>query len=218
MQLVCSTKILIQKFRDDSWQNLLKGVVIFCEQHDIDIPNFNSTYVARHGRSRHQKDHVTMEHHFRMNIFLVTVDKQLQELNDKFSEQTMELLTLSYALVPKDAYKAFNIDDICTLVNKHYPLDFSEQEKISLKFQLQHFIIDAPNHPDLKNLSIMLELCQSLARIGKSRTFYLIDRLIRLILTLPVSTATTERSFSAMKIIKTRLQNKMEDEFLADNI
>ena len=87
------------------------------------------------------------------------MDKQLQELNDRFSEQTMELLTLSNALVPKDAYKAFNIEDICTLVNKYYPLDFSEQEKISLKFQLQHFLIDAPNHPDLKNLSTMLELC-----------------------------------------------------------
>jgi len=130
----------------------------------------------------------------------------------------MELLTLSNALVPKDAYKANNIEDIYTLVNKYYTLDFSEQEKISLKFQLRHFIIDAPNHPHLKNLSTMLELCQSLARIGKSRTFYLIDRLIPLILTLPVSIATTEISFSAMKIIKTRLQNKMEDEFLADNM
>ena len=39
-----------------------------------------------------------------------------------------------------------------------------------------------------------------------------------IILTLPVSIATTEISFSAMKIIKTRLQNKMEDEFLADNM
>jgi len=103
MQLVCSTKILIQKLREDVWKNLLKGVVFFCEQHDIDIPDFNSTYVARHGHSRHQKDHVTMEHHFRVNIFLVTVDKQLQELNDRFNEQTMELLTLSNALVPKDA-------------------------------------------------------------------------------------------------------------------
>jgi len=130
----------------------------------------------------------------------------------------MELLTLRNALVPKDAYKAFNIEDIYTLVNKYYPLDFSEQEKISLKFQLQHFIIDAPNHPDLKNLSTMLELCQFLARTRKLRTFYLIDRLIRLILTLPVSIATTERSFSPMKIIKTRLRNKMEDEFLTDNM
>ena len=43
-----------------------------------------------------------------------------------------------------------------------------------------------------------------------------IDRLIRLVLTLPVSTATTERAFSAMKLLKTRLRNKMEDNFLRD--
>ena len=36
-------------------------------------------------------------------------------------------------------------------------------------------------------------------------------------LTLPVSTATTERVFSTMKLLKTRLRNRMEDEFLADN-
>ena len=43
-----------------------------------------------------------------------------------------------------------------------------------------------------------------------------IDRLIRLVLTLPVFTATTERAFSAMKLLKTRLRNKMEDDFLRD--
>jgi len=40
--------------------------------------------------------------------------------------------------------------------------------------------------------------------------------LIRLILTLPVSTATTERAFSTMKIVKTRLRNRIEDDFLAN--
>ena len=34
--------------------------------------------------------------------------------------------------------------------------------------------------------------------------------------TLYVSTATTERAFSAMKLVKTRLRNKMEDDFLAN--
>ena len=48
--------------------------------------------------------------------------------------------------------------------------------------------------------------------------YNLIDRLIRLVLTLPVSTATVERSFSAMKLIKTALRNKMEEEFLADSM
>ena len=37
-------------------------------------------------------------------------------------------------------------------------------------------------------------------------------------LTLPISTATTERAFSAMKFLKTRLRNRMEDEFLVDNM
>ena len=46
----------------------------------------------------------------------------------------------------------------------------------------------------------------------------MIDRLIRLVLTLPVSTATTERVLSTMKLLKTRLRNRMADEFLADNM
>jgi len=40
--------------------------------------------------------------------------------------------------------------------------------------------------------------------------------LIWLILTIPVSTATTKRVFLAMKIIKIRLRNRMEDDFLAN--
>jgi ribosomal protein L31E len=42
--------------------------------------------------------------------------------------------------------------------------------------------------------------------------------LIRLVLTLPVSTATTERAFSAVKHVKTVLRNKMKKEFLADSM
>ena len=42
----------------------------------------------------------------------------------------------------------------------------------------------------------------------------MVDRLLRLVITLPVSTATAERAFSAMKIIKTRLRSKMGDDFL----
>jgi hypothetical protein len=37
-------------------------------------------------------------------------------------------------------------------------------------------------------------------------------------LTIPVSTVTTERAFSSMKIVKTRLHNKMENEFLANSL
>ena len=41
---------------------------------------------------------------------------------------------------------------------------------------------------------------------------------IDVVLTLPVSTATTERAFSAMKVVKTNLRNKMENEILTDSL
>ena len=37
-------------------------------------------------------------------------------------------------------------------------------------------------------------------------------------LTLPVSTALTKRTFSAMKLVKTRLRSRMEDEYLVDSL
>ena len=50
----------------------------------------------------------------------------------------------------------------------------------------------------------------------KSIIYPLVDRLIRLVLTLSVSTATTERVFSAMKFVKSKLSNNMEYDFLAN--
>ena len=55
----------------------------------------------------------------------------------------------------------------------------------------------------------------SIGEDKKSIIYPLVDRLIRLVLTLPVSTATTERAFFVMKLVNTRLKNKMEDDFLA---
>ena len=42
--------------------------------------------------------------------------------------------------------------------------------------------------------------------------------MVRLVLTLLVSTATTEQAFLAMKVIKTNLRNKMENDFLTDSL
>ena len=83
---------------------------------------------------------------------------------------------------------------------------------------MQHYELDVIKHPDFQNMSTISELCRGLQILGKSNIYFLIDRLIRLVLTLPVSTATTERAFSAMKLLKTRLCNRMDDELLANNM
>ncbi|KAH1113489.1 hypothetical protein J1N35_006867 [Gossypium stocksii] len=213
MSLVLTTKDLIQKLRDDGWNELLKNVISFCETWELDFPDMNAQYIM--GCSRNKKEDVTVEHHYRVDIFFATIDTQLQELKSRFNKNVVELLTLTIALDPKEFLKLFDIDKIRILVNKFYPEDFSQQEKERLPYELKHYELDVCKHPNLRKISTLFELCRSLVESGKSVMYPLVDRLIRLILTLPVSTVSSERAFSVMKIVKTRLRNKMEDDFLS---
>jgi hypothetical protein len=137
----------------------------------------------------------------------------LQELNNRFNEQVNELFMLNATLDLKITYTLFSVEDICKLVDNIYPEDFSYQEKNQLRFQLHHYEINVPSYPELKILSLISDLCQRLIETGKSIIYPLIYRLIRLVLTFLVSMATTKQAFSAMKIIKTRLRNRMKDAF-----
>jgi hypothetical protein len=51
---------------------------------------------------------------------------------------------------------------------------------------------------------------------GKHLVFPLVYKLIELSLILPVSTASVERAFSAMKIIKSKLRNKLKNDWFND--
>ena len=48
----------------------------------------------------------------------------------------MELLTLSSALDPREAYESFQVNNICSLVDNFYPIDFTDDEKNDLKNKL----------------------------------------------------------------------------------
>ncbi|XP_057774970.1 uncharacterized protein LOC130993949 [Salvia miltiorrhiza] len=174
--------------------------------------------VRRSSRGRAPNNPVTWENHYRVDIFYGTIDCILQELGFRFNEDAIELLKLSSSLDPRRGYELFNIDDICKLVEKYYPADFSSQDKLHLMYQLELYELDIRKSAHFQHVETLPELCQLLSKTGKSAIYYLVDRLIKLILTLPISTATSERAFSAMKIVKTRLRNKMEDDFLSSSL
>ncbi|XP_027124236.1 uncharacterized protein [Coffea arabica] len=150
IHLVSSTTKLLKNFRDSGWDDFLVKVKLFCEQHQIDIPDMNAQYIARRGRSRSHHDEISVEHYYRVDIFLATIDYQLQELHSRFNDHTVELLVLSTALDPRNGFMLFKIDDICKLAEKFYPNDFMEQEPVRLRIELQHFELDIPNHPELQ--------------------------------------------------------------------
>jgi hypothetical protein len=82
---------------------------------------------------------VTVYQHYHYDIFNSTIDFQVEELNSRFSDGTVELLILSSALEPKDNFKSFKADAIYKLVEKFHPEDFNEQEMYYLRSQLEHY-------------------------------------------------------------------------------
>jgi len=175
MDDVATTKKLIQNLRDHGWSSLISDVTSFCKKQDIVVPDLNAFY-ADYIRSRAQNE-LTVEHHYRYDIFTVVVDQQLHELNSRFSEQATELLVLCASLDPKDSFSSLKIDDVCLLASKFYPADFSEQEMVNLRHQLQHYELYVPTNPRFQNLSNIADLCRRLKETGKSDDYYLIDRL-----------------------------------------
>ena len=138
-------------------------------------------------------------------------------MNYRFSDNTMELISLSTALDPREMRTTFRIGDICKLVQKFYPRDFEAYEMLQLRSDLIGFDYYR-GLPEFMELITLSDLCRWMKLTRKAESYPLLYRVITLILTLPVSTATTERSFSSMSIIKNALRNRMEDDFLCDSL
>jgi len=107
MHLVSTLKLLLQQLRNDGLSNLLENVKLFCLKHEIEVPDMSAQYVLGRGRSR--QPNVTMENHYRVDIFFVVIDSQMKELNLRFDEKTLELLHLSTTLDPRNNYKEFKL-------------------------------------------------------------------------------------------------------------
>ncbi|XP_023875697.1 uncharacterized protein LOC111988160 [Quercus suber] len=130
---------------------------------------------------------------------------QLQELNHWFNEDAMELLRLSSALEPREALKSFRSSALCLLVKNFYPQYFTDYDRQVLEKELYHFEHNVVQDLEFKKLNSLSELCQWLVRTGNSEHYKLVYRMVRLVLTLLISTATTKRPFSAMKVVKSNL-------------
>ncbi|KAL6273682.1 hypothetical protein ACE6H2_024374 [Prunus campanulata] len=155
MNLVDTTKSVLQKLRLTGWKTFIGKVDLFCKKHDIDMPHMNAQYKVGTRRSCQQKDNIMVEHHYHFDIFNDAIDFQLAELNSRFSEGEMELLVLSSALDPSDSFKSFNIDKIFILAKRFYPQDFTPQELHILGCELKLYEAYVPHHPVLQNVSTL---------------------------------------------------------------
>ena len=213
MSLVESTKRELQRVRDDGWDSLMLAVSSFCEKHDTEILNMDEGFID--SKRPRKKTNITNMHHYKVNCFNAALDLQLQEFNDRFTEVNTELLTCMASLNHVGAFLGFDKSKLVKLA-KFYPDDFSFMECISLEQQLGIFIDNVRHDQRFKDLKSLGDLALMMVETHKYIAHPLVYRLLKLVLTLSVATASVERCFSAMKLVKTALRNRMGDHFLSD--
>lgn len=214
MKLVQLSKRQLQDMRSNGWDKFLDVVSSFAIKHDIDIPNMDEKFVPQ-GRSRRNAQEFTNLHHYRVDMFYTVIDMQLQELNNRFNEANTELLLSAACFNPRDGFSTFHTKKLVRLT-EFYPEDFSAVELMILQNQVETYILDMRSDDEFLSVKGIIGLAEKLVERKKDGIYSLVYRLLKLTLTLPIVTANVERTFLAMNIVKSKLRNKMGDEWLND--
>ncbi|XP_004512321.1 uncharacterized protein [Cicer arietinum] len=129
MNLVNITKQRLQIMRNDGWESLLQEVILFCNMHAINIPHMEDIFCSKE-KSRHgnKAQVITIEHHYRVELFYTVVDMQLRELNDRFTTTNTQLLLSITCLSPTKLFSNFDKTRLIEFAN-FYPCinDLSEK-------------------------------------------------------------------------------------------
>ena len=212
MSLVRLCKKQLQILRDVGWDSMLKQVTLFCEKHDIDVCNMDDMFLLP-GRSRRKAPRMSNLHYYRVELFYAVIDLQLMELENRFNDTTTKLLLCMTCLNPSNSVLAFDKSKLIRLA-QFYPNDYSRMEIMILDDQLETYILDMQTSSDFSNLKGIGDLARKMVETKRDKVFPLVYLLIKLALTLSVATATVERAFSDMNIVKNKLQNRMGDPWM----
>jgi hypothetical protein len=189
-------------------------VVTFCEKNEIEVLDMDKQINVR-GTSRRRKKKVTNMHYYHVELFLITIDAILTEMNHRFSEISSELLVCMAAFNPRNSFSNFDVDKLVKLA-EIYADDFNIGDLAVLPTQLRQFVSRARRTPDFLGCTELGNVAEIMVNTKMHTSYKLVYHFIELILILPVATASVERIFSALNIIKTDLHNKMGDEWLND--
>jgi hypothetical protein len=127
----------------------------------------------------------------------------------------MELLSCMVAFSPSNSFQSFDAQKLRRLA-EFYPKEFSKNNLLKLELQLDNYIDDIGQDDEFQGLENIVDLSVKLVETKRHKVHDMVYELLKLVLLLPVATASVERVFSAMVLVKTKLRNKMGDSLLDD--
>ena len=154
------------------------------------------------GVSHTQHYHQKAKDQYRINFFYDTLDIMTNTLKNRFSGATCELLK-AFALLHPSRLTSSNASGISKLG------DFYKGDLDSVFLCVEYELFR--RHSEFHECKSISEVLKLLHHKQLASAYPNVTCLYRICLTLPVTTATTERSFSKLKLLKTTLRSTMNE-------
>ena len=167
---------------------------------ELPLPKRRRVSVRIDSAPETEHQHQTSKDQYRVEFFFGTLDIMISALEDRFSGATCRVLKGFSALHPSRLSND-NSSRIAELA-EFYKDDL---DTVSLMTEYQLF----RRHVEFKECSSIVDVLKILHQKQLSLAYPNVTCLYKLCLTVPVTTASTERSFSKLKLVKTALRSTM---------
>ena len=212
--LVTSTIQTLEQFRtDDEWEKVLTYSRSVADVHGVS-PCESSTRPSRNPRPprRFESDIITGTtgcrvestlDGYKVDLYFSVLDAFLSELKRRFSDKNRDIMRSLQACCPSsDSF--FVIDHLKPMIHM-YDLDL---DMISSEIKVARRTLTGKQLEDISGVIIELAPLKV--------AFPTLLQLLRIALTIPVSSAKCERTFSTLKRIKTYIRSSMSEDQLND--
>ena len=131
----------------------MEEVTLFCNKHEIKIPYVDDIYFRGKSKRGGNAESITIENHYRIELFYIVVDMQLQELNSCFNEKNSRLLICMTCLCPTNLFSSFDKAKLIEF-SKFYPSEFCSSSLAMLDNQLETYIISVESNSHSVNNAV----------------------------------------------------------------
>ncbi|CAI6366083.1 unnamed protein product [Macrosiphum euphorbiae] len=191
---------------ESNFDNIYKKVIKLCEDNQIVIPPVKKRKVSSKVDcfSSTQNFMDTKEEEMRITVYNVTLDQMINGIDLRFSQETLNMIK-SIANVLE-----LNVDDNdITILTKTFHL---EAEMLKSEISLLQHTDNVPKST-IKNCDTWIKWLTEF-NSGRETIFNNIFKMLKIFITIPVTSCSCERAFSKLSLIKTKLRSTMHQDRL----
>jgi hypothetical protein len=147
----------------------LQKVTLFCNKHVVNVPAIEDNCIP-YGRSPRFVQNQTNDDHFRREIYIGVIDRISQELESRFNEVNMELISCMITFDLSNSFATFNAQKVRRLA-EFYPNDISDTDLLKLELQLDNYIDVMRQDYNYKGINNLVDLSVKLVETKRDKVY-----------------------------------------------